>query len=92
MDRHLKITTLENRKNPFSLLGLDWKKYVKYDKHYERAAEVDLLVGDATKAKRILGWEPKVRFKELVELMVEHDLELARMEGRTFRAVKILEK
>lgn len=65
----------------FSLLGLDWRPYVKYDKRYERPAEVDLLVGDAGKARRQLGWQPKVTFKELVRIMVEHDLKLARQEA-----------
>jgi GDPmannose 4,6-dehydratase len=64
----------------FGLLDLDWKEYVEKDPRYYRPAEVDLLLGDATKARRVLGWEPKVNFKELVRLMVEHDLELARQE------------
>jgi len=58
----------------FGHVGLDWKQYVAYDPRYERPAEVDLLVGDASKAKRILGWEPRVRFKELVRLMVDADI------------------
>lgn len=64
----------------FGLLGLDWQRYVKYDSRYERPAEVDLLIGNPEKARRQLGWEPKVRFKDLVNIMVEHDLELARHE------------
>jgi len=64
----------------FGLLDLDWEKYVKYDGRYERPAEVDLLIGDPAKARRQLGWEPKVRFKELVEIMVLADLELAKRE------------
>jgi GDPmannose 4,6-dehydratase len=64
----------------FGHLGLDWEKYVKYDQRYERPAEVELLIGDPAKAKRQLGWEPKVRFKELVKLMIDHDLELAKQE------------
>ena len=64
----------------FGLLGLDWKQYVCHDTRYERPAEVDVLIGDASKAKRQLGWEPKVRFKELVKIMVEHDLRLAQHE------------
>ncbi len=59
----------------FGHVDLDWKDYVKHDKRYERPAEVDLLMGDASKAKRILGWEPKVRFPELVRIMVNADLE-----------------
>lgn len=58
----------------FGYLGLDWQIYVDIDPKYYRPAEVDILQGDATKARKILGWEPKVRFKELVEMMVEHDL------------------
>jgi GDPmannose 4,6-dehydratase len=66
----------------FGRVGLDWKKYVKYDERYERPAEVELLIGDPAKAKRQLGWEPKVLFKELVEIMVDHDLELAKREAQ----------
>ncbi|OAM90658.1 GDP-mannose 4,6-dehydratase [Termitidicoccus mucosus] len=66
----------------FGLLDLDWRRFVKYDARYERPAEVDLLIGDPAKAQRQLGWEPKVRFKELVKIMVEHDLALARREAQ----------
>lgn len=59
----------------FSLVRLNWKDYVKIDKRYFRPAEVDLLLGDYSKAKRLLGWEPKVKFRELVKLMVKSDLE-----------------
>jgi GDPmannose 4,6-dehydratase len=65
----------------FTLVGLDWQKYVKHDSRYERPAEVDLLIGNPEKARRELGWSPKVRFKELVKIMVEHDLALARHEA-----------
>ena len=58
----------------FGHVGLDWQKYVKYDARYERPAEVDLLIGDPAKAKKQLGWEPKVRFKELVQIMVDADV------------------
>ena len=64
----------------FGLLDLDWEKYVKYDQRYERPAEVELLIGDPAKARRQLGWEPKVRFKDLVKIMVEADLQLAKRE------------
>lgn len=64
----------------FNLLDLDWEKYVEYDKRYERPSEVDLLIGDAAKAKRQLNWEPKVRFKDLVKIMVDADLVLAKQE------------
>ncbi|HEV3099214.1 MAG TPA: GDP-mannose 4,6-dehydratase [Candidatus Udaeobacter sp.] len=60
----------------FAHVDLDWKEYVKHDPRYERPAEVDLLIGDASKAKKFLGWEPKVRFKELVRIMVDADMEL----------------
>jgi GDPmannose 4,6-dehydratase len=64
----------------FAHLGLDWQRYVKYDQRYERPAEVELLIGDPAKARKQLGWEPKVRFKELVQIMVDHDLALAKQE------------
>ena len=58
----------------FEYLGMDWRRYVKIDPKYYRPAEVDLLLGDASKAKRQLGWEPKVKFKELVRIMVDAEL------------------
>jgi GDPmannose 4,6-dehydratase len=58
----------------FAHVGLDWSEYVEIDKRYYRPAEVDVLMGDATKAKKILGWEPKIRFNELVKLMVDADV------------------
>jgi GDPmannose 4,6-dehydratase len=64
----------------FGHVGLDWKEFVKYDARYERPAEVDLLIGDPAKAKKQLGWEPKVRFKELVQIMVDADVEM--LEGK----------
>ncbi len=64
----------------FQHVGLDWEKYVDYDKRYERPAEVELLIGDPAKAKKQLGWEPKVKFKELVQIMTDADLELAKNE------------
>ena len=60
----------------FGHLNLDWKDYVEHDDRYERPAEVELLIGNPAKAKRQLGWEPKVRFKELVQIMVDADLAL----------------
>jgi GDPmannose 4,6-dehydratase len=57
----------------FHYVGLDWTDFVKVDPKYFRPAEVDLLIGDATKAKTKLGWEPKVKFKELVRMMVDAD-------------------
>ncbi len=61
----------------FACLGLDWQKHVKHDARYERPAEVDLLIGDSAKAKEKLGWEPQIKFKELVRLMVDADMKLA---------------
>lgn len=58
----------------FSYAGLDWRQHVEIDPRYYRPAEVELLVGDASKAKQKLGWQPKVRFKELVRLMVDADM------------------
>lgn len=60
----------------FEHLDLDWHKYVVQDERYMRPAEVDLLVGDAGKAKHVLGWEPQVLFPELVKMMVDADLAL----------------
>ena len=59
----------------FGYVGLDWKKYVKIDKQFYRPAEVHLLRGDYSKAKKKLGWRPKVKFEELVRMMVDTDLE-----------------
>jgi GDPmannose 4,6-dehydratase len=67
----------------FRHVDLDWKKFVKHDPRYERPAEVDLLIGNAAKAKKILGWEPKTRFDELVRLMVDADMAL--LERKTAR-------
>ena len=61
----------------FGCVGLDWKDFVKVDPKYFRPAEVDLLLGDPSKARRELGWEPHVTFKALAKLMVEADLEMA---------------
>jgi GDPmannose 4,6-dehydratase len=66
----------------FGHVGLDWKKYVKHDARYERPAEVELLIGDPSKAAKQLGWKPNVRFKELVKIMVDHDLDLAKRESQ----------
>ena len=65
----------------FEYLDLDWKESVETDPRYLRPAEVDILLGDASKARHALGWEPKVDFRQLVRLMVDHDLELARQES-----------
>jgi GDPmannose 4,6-dehydratase len=67
----------------FDRVKLDWSKYVGTDERYLRPAEVDILIGDAGKARRTLGWEPKVKFKALVEMMIDADLELAQCELRS---------
>ena len=64
----------------FGYVGLDWEKYVRHDSRYDRPSEVEQLLGDPTKAKTVLGWEPKVTFKELVKMMMDADLELAKKE------------
>jgi GDPmannose 4,6-dehydratase len=64
----------------FGYVDLDWNDYVTIDERYFRPAEVDLLIGDYTKAKTALGWEPTVRFKELVRMMVDADRERGRLE------------
>ena len=69
-------TVREFAEAAFAHVDLDWEKYVKHDPRYERPAEVDVLIGDASKAKKVLGWEAKVRFKDLVRIMVDADMEL----------------
>ena len=72
----------------FSRAGLDWKKYVEIDPKLVRPAEVDYLCGDASKARKVLGWTPKVNFKQLVEMMVDADLNQLKqtLVGRTANA------
>jgi GDPmannose 4,6-dehydratase len=68
----------------FGYAGLDWQKYVVVDPQFYRPAEVDFLVGDASKAKRVLGWQPTITFRELVRGMVDADLaELQQMGNHT---------
>jgi len=62
----------------FAHVGLDYRKHVEIDPRYYRPAEVELLIGDASKAKRKLGWEPKTKFEDLAKLMVDADVELLR--------------
>jgi GDPmannose 4,6-dehydratase len=62
----------------FGHLDLDWTRYVKIDPKYYRPTEVDLLIGDAGKAKKQLQWKPRVRFKELATMMADADLEAER--------------
>jgi GDPmannose 4,6-dehydratase len=64
----------------FGYAELDWKKFVEVDARYFRPTEVDYLLGDASKAKKAFGWAPKVGFRELVKMMVDHDVELAKQE------------
>jgi len=75
----------------FGYVGLDWKEYVKIDARYFRPTEVDYLQADASRAIKVLGWEPRVLFRDLVRVMVDADMELLELEtpgeGR-----KILEK
>ena len=65
----------------FDHLDLDWNKYVEIDPRYFRPTEVNLLLGDCSKARELLGWTAKTTCKELAELMVEHDMELAQNEA-----------
>ena len=60
----------------FSIVGLDFRKYVKYDKGLKRPGSTSVLKGDASKAKKCFGFAPKVRFKDIIQIMVEHDLEM----------------
>jgi GDPmannose 4,6-dehydratase len=64
----------------FTRVGLDWERHVRIDPRYYRPTEVDYLQGDPAKAMRVLGWRPRVSFGELVAMMVDHDVELARQE------------
>ncbi len=64
----------------FGRVDLDWKQYVEQDPRYLRPTEVDYLLGDPSKAKAALEWAPKTSFEKLVNMMVDHDLDLARQE------------
>jgi len=66
----------------FAATGLDWHEHVVVEPALKRPAEVDALLGDATKARETLGWSPKVRFPELIQMMVEADLERCRALAR----------
>jgi GDPmannose 4,6-dehydratase len=70
----------------FAVAGLEWKRHVEVDRRYFRPTEVDALCGDPTKARDVLGWEPRVSFPELVKMMVEHDIELAHRERTVHQA------
>ena len=75
----------------FDLADLDWKKYVKIDRKYFRPTEVDLLVGDASKAKHLLGWEAKVKFEELVRIMLIADMKLLALQMGGFQDVHVVD-
>jgi len=64
----------------FGYLDMDWKKYVEIDQRYFRPTEVDILLGDSSKARKVLNWQPKVTFKELAKMMTDADMEIARRE------------
>jgi GDPmannose 4,6-dehydratase len=74
----------------FGHLNLDWQKYVEVDAPYFRPAEVDLLLGDPAKAKKVLGWAPKITFKALAKMMIEADLKLAKQERMLAEQTKSL--
>lgn len=80
----------------FELVGLNWKTYVKIDPQYFRPTEVDVLLGDASKAKKKLGWEPKVKFRELVAIMLNSDLKNAgldlRVDTKTLKTIDETDK
>jgi len=71
----------------FSHVGLDWQEFVRTDPRFLRPAEVDHLIGDPAKARRVLGWEPSVDFKKLVHMMVDADLERLSRQQATVGAV-----
>ncbi len=67
----------------FKVIGIsNWQKYVKTSKEFVRPAEVDFLIGDSSKARKVLGWQPKVKFKDLVKMMVESDIKLLEKNNR----------
>jgi len=86
-------TVREFVQTAFDYVGLDWEKYVEIDPKYFRPNEVDILQGDASKAERMFGWRPRVRFSELVKLMVDADMKLLadQIEGRLARQTSSLE-
>ena len=60
--------------NAFHMVGLNWKKYVKIDSRYFRPTEVNSLIGDAQKAKKKLGWKPKVKFQDIIQIILIDDI------------------
>ncbi len=85
-------TVREFVETAFQRVGLNWKDYVAIDPRYFRPAEVDLLIGDASKAKKILGWSPKTTFKELCEIMVEADLEALGIDPKTLKPLALVDQ
>jgi GDPmannose 4,6-dehydratase len=75
----------------FNYVNLKWENYVEFDPRYLRPAEVELLIGDPTKAKTKLGWEPEVTFEELVHLMVEADLKVLGLEPPNGKGQRVQE-
>src|SRR3989344_1243725 len=70
-------------KEAFKVIGVsNWKKYVKISKEFMRPAEVDFLIGDSSKARKVLGWKPQVSFPELVKMMVENDIKLLKKNSK----------
>ena len=65
----------------FSYLDMDWQEYVRIDERYYRPNEVDFLQADYSKARQVIGWEPRVMFRDLVRVMVDADLEMAGLES-----------
>jgi len=82
-------TVREFCETAFSMVGLDYRDYVVSDPAYMRPAEVMALCGDASKARRVLGWKPKTTFRQLVEVMVEADLRLAAEEKKLGRFISL---
>jgi GDPmannose 4,6-dehydratase len=74
----------------FAHVGLNWKDYVEFDERYTRPAEVDLLIGDYSKAKAKLGWEPKTKFPELVKLMVDADMK--KVQDKLSGKIKVIDQ
>lgn len=72
------------------ILGLDWRKFVNIDQRYMRPTEVDYLMGDGSKFHRATGWKPKVSFRQLVKLMIDNDVELARQESTLKKAGHVI--
>lgn len=64
----------------FRYIGLDWEQYTVFDKALERPADIDVLVGDSSKARKVLGWQPKIGFKQMIEEMVEADINMLKRE------------